>query len=187
MRSLADLVLRAIEDESKKGFFPIIGPTKGQVSMQVVKQVNPPRVLEAGTFVGYSAILMAKHLSPNGKIITLEKDKRLAKMAMANIREAGLEDKIEVVIGDAKKTIKNVESELDILFLDAEKDEYLSYLKLAEPKLKKGSRVIADNVKIFAENMTDFLDYVRNSRNYQSQTFDFGQDAVEVSVRRFDI
>lgn len=67
--------------------------------------------------------------------------------------------------------------------MDAVKEEYLTYLKLAEPKLNPRAAVIADNVKIFADSMADYLGYVRESGLFRNQTFDFGQDAVEVSVK----
>lgn len=179
----ADKILRQIENQAQDAFLPIIGSEKGKVLIHTVKRVKPNRILEVGTLVGYSAILMAKHLPKGGRIITLEIDSQLAKIAQDNIFQAGFEDKVEIIIGDAKKTLKEIKERVDILFLDAVKEEYLTYLKLAEPKLNPRAAVIADNVKIFADSMTDYLEYVRESGLFRSQTFDFGQDAVEVSVK----
>src|SRR3989344_770573 len=124
---------------------------------------NPQRILEIGTLVGYSAILMAKHLSKGAVITTIEIDKQMAGAARKNIKEAGFEEKIELIVGDARREIKKLKGEFDVLFLDAAKEQYLGYLKLAEPFLRKGAIVVADNVKIFKEDMADFLEYVRQS------------------------
>ena len=72
-----------------------------------------------------------------------------------------------------------------MVFLDAAKNEYLDYLKLSESRLKKGGIVVADNVKIFAGQMRNFLDYVRDSGKYRSRFFDAGFDGVEVSEKLF--
>src|SRR3989344_2390919 len=161
----ADEVLENIQKAQKHTFLPIIGKDKGQVLVRIVQSENPQRILEIGTLVGYSAILMAKHLPQGAKIVSIEVDKDSAGQARKNISEAQLEEKI------------------DVLFLDAAKEQYLEYLKLAEPKLKEGAIVVADNVKIFKDDMGDFLEYVRESGRFRSETIDFGQDAVEVAIK----
>lgn len=179
----ADQVLKEIEDQSKKIFLPIIGPQKGQVLAHAIKKAKPKKVLEIGTLVGYSAILMAKYLPKNGIITTIEINPQVAKIASQNFKKSGVSQKIDLKIGNAIKLIFTLKGRFDLLFLDAAKEEYITYLKLAEPKLNPKAVIVADNVKIFAEEMSDFLDYVRKSGNYKSQTFDFGEDAVEVSVK----
>gem|GEM_PF-2992616 len=71
----------------------------------------------------------------------------------------------------------------DLLFLDAAKEEYYGYLKAAEPKLSADAVVVADNVGMFRDRMTVFLDYLRQSGRYRSKTYDFGSDAIEVAQR----
>lgn len=176
-------ILREIEEEAKHQFLPIIGPIKGKVLADVIKKYKPKTILEVGTLIGYSAVLMSQFLLRNGKIISIEIDSNIAKIAKQNFKKAGVDKKIDLKIGDALKVIPELKGPFDMLFLDAEKEEYLDYLKLAEGKLSDHAVVIADNVKIFAESMKDYLDYVRNSDRYQSQTYDFGFDAVEVSIR----
>ncbi len=90
---------------------------------------------------------------------------------------------MEIRVGDAKQLISAVAGPIDLLFLDAAKEEYLAYLKLAEPLLAPKAVVVADNVKRFADAMRDYLEYVRKSGNYESECHDFGFDAVEVSRR----
>ena len=183
-KQVADKVIENIQKAQRHTFLPIIGKDKGQVLVRIVQSENPQRILEIGTLVGYSAILMAKHLPEGAKIVSVEVDKDAAESARENIKEAGLTGKIELIVGDARREIKKLKEKFDVLFLDAAKEQYLEYLKLAEPKLKDGAIVVADNVKIFKDDMADFLEYVRQSGRFRSETIDFGQDAVEVSIKK---
>ena len=184
----ADKVLREIERaaeaQNKPGnvVLPIIGREKGSVLENVIKETKPDAVLEIGTLVGYSSILMAKNMK-KGKIVTIEFNKRNFEAAKLNIERAGFGDKIEVMNGDALKIVPNLKDEFGMAFIDAEKEDYFKYLKAAEPKMAKNAVIVADNAKRFANDMKDFLDYVRKSGNYVSQIRDFGADGVEVSRR----
>lgn len=128
---------------------------------------------------------MAKHLPPHGKIITTEIDEAIAQIATRNIERMELSDRIRVTTGDAKKVIPRLNEKFDLVFIDATKEEYLDYLKLAEDKLRKGGIVVADNAGIFANEMKNYLDYVRRSGKYQSKFYDFPEvkDGVEVSIK----
>lgn len=174
-------ILEEIEEISKNQFLPIIGPVKGQVLAKLITKKRPKKILEVGTLVGYSAMLMAMHV-PKAKIITIEKSPGLAKIAKRNVAKAGLSKRIKVVQGDALEVIPRLRAGFDFIFLDAEKSEYLQYLRLAEIKMNKKCIVIADNVKIFANTLSEYLAYVR--KRYKSRACDFGFDAVEVSVKK---
>ncbi len=163
-------------------FLPIIGRVKGKLLEDTVKKHKPELILEVGTLVGYSAILMARNME-KGKIISLEIDKKAAEIAKENIRKAGLKNKVDIILGDARDTIKKLDKTFDMIFIDAAKKEYFEYLKLLEDKMHKGTIIVADNAKIFSDAMSDYLDYVRNSGKYDSKFYDFGFDGVEVSVR----
>ncbi len=176
-------VLNEIEMEAKEKGLPIIGRAKGKVLAELVKRHGVKTVLEIGTLIGYSALVIASNLKGKAKLITLEINEDVAKRAMENFRKAGLEKKIEVIIGDAKQTIPSLNYNFDMVFIDAEKREYLTYLKLVEPKLKKGAVIVADNVKMFEESVKDFLNYVRNSGKYKSTNIDLGYDAMEISIK----
>ena len=185
VRTDADKVLRDIEILSHSRFLPIIGPVKGKYLAETVRKYNVKKVLEIGALIGYSAILMATNLPEDGKIHTVEINPRSADLAKKNIQKAGFEDKVVIHVGDALDVIPTIDEEFDMVFLDAAKDEYIDYLKLAEPKLKKGGVVFADNVKMFASAMKNFLDYVRNSGKYRSEFIDVGFDGDEISVKLF--
>jgi caffeoyl-CoA O-methyltransferase len=178
-----DGVLRKIEELSKRTFLPIIGPIKGKYLVETIKRFDVEKVLEVGTLIGYSAILMAQTLPKDGKVVTIEINPKSARLAEENVRGAWLVDKIELHIGDALTVIPSINDKFDMVFLDATKDEYLKYLKLSENKLKKGGVVFADNAKMFAHEMRGYLDYIRNSGKYKSDYVDVGFDGVEISKK----
>ena len=179
----ADEVLGLIEKASEKDFLPIIGPLKGKFLADEVRKANPRRVLEVGTLIGYSAILMGKEMDESAEIITIEIHRDEAELAAKNITRAKVPPKIQVINGNALQIIPALIGPFDFAFIDAEKNEYSQYLKLAEDKLRKGAVVFADNAGIFADQMGDYLDYVRNSGKYQSRYIQVGGDGVEISVK----
>jgi predicted O-methyltransferase YrrM len=188
-----DDVLRSIEQEARLGDLPIIGPVRGVLLDEVINEHHPTKILEVGTLVGYSAIRMARLLKKGGRITCVELNPDLAKVAASNFGKAGLADRVEVLVGDAKSVLPRVEESYDMVFLDAVKGEYLQYLRSCERLLHSGSVVVADNVKSHSEEVADYLDYVRNSgrfsSTYREAEADHGHgarnsepDAVEVSV-----
>jgi predicted O-methyltransferase YrrM len=181
--SKADKVLKEIESMTERKFLPIVGPDKGRVLVRVIHEVKPKRVLEVGTLIGYSAILMAKELESDAHLVTIEIHANEAETARENIKRAEVSPSIDVVVGDAIKVIPELAGKFDMVFIDAEKTEYLDYLRLVEQKLHRGSVVVADNAGIFADQMKDYLNYVRSSGRYRSEYLSFGEDGVEVSVK----
>ncbi|MDQ3869875.1 MAG: tRNA (adenine(22)-N(1))-methyltransferase TrmK [Thermoproteota archaeon] len=190
-RSKVSRVLRSLEELAKKEFVPSVGPIKGRIISDVIRKYKAKNILEIGTLHGYSAILMAAALPSDGKVVTIELDKSIADIARKNIADAELSYKIDVRVGNALEVISNLDLEFDLLFLDAAKNEYLKYLKLAEKKsLKEGAIIVADNVEVSKNEMLDYLHYVRTSRIYKSYTIETTleftphiKDAIEVSIK----
>jgi predicted O-methyltransferase YrrM len=186
-------VLRDLEQIAKKQSLPSIGPVKGKILTDIVSKYKPKTILEIGTLHGYSAILMADMLPDDGKLITVEKDTNLFNIAMKNVDDAGLSHIIEVINADGLKGIALLQKQkFDLMFLDAIKSDYLKYLNLAEKNNLLSDRVVvvADNVLLYENEMQDYLQYVRASGRYKSQstetTLEFTKnvkDALEVSVR----
>jgi predicted O-methyltransferase YrrM len=168
---------------TKTKFLPIIGPHKGVVLVEVIRDIKPKRVLEVGTLIGYSAILIAKELDSKAHLVTIEIHPGEAETARQNIKRAKVHPTVDVIEGDALKVIPTLTGKFDMVFIDADKTEYIDYLRLVEDKLHKGSVIIADNAGIFADQMKDYLDYVRSSGKYTSKFIPFGEDGVEVSVK----
>jgi predicted O-methyltransferase YrrM len=181
----ASAVLEKIEALAKtQGGLPILGPRKGKLLADLVRRHKPRHILEVGTLIGYSAILMARELDPGARITCVEISPDNAAKARANFAEAGVADRIDIVVGPGTAVIPKLAGPFDFMFVDAHKDEYLDYLEAAEPKLTKTAVVVADNVGRFKREVGPFLERVRKGGGYTSETHDFGSDAVEVSHRR---
>ena len=121
------------------------GHLQGQVLTMLSKIVRPKAILEVGTFTGYSAICLARGLEENGKLITIELDDELESFAGRYFEKAGLKEKIRQKIGPALKIIPELDETFDLVFLDADKKEYVDYYKLVLGKLRNGGIIIADN------------------------------------------
>jgi len=178
----SDLLLENIRssfnDNSKHSMQ--ISPNEGKLLQIIIKMNNVQKILEIGTFVGYSTIFMAKALGCNGSIYTIEKDKEHAKMAQEHFKEF---KNIHLFTGNAIDIIPNLEpyKYFDMIFIDAQKSLYLDYLLLSEKLLKKGGIVVADNTLLFNtiynqsfsykeswKNMRKFNEYIARSDLYDS-------------------
>lgn len=137
------------------------GHLQGQVLNMISKMIKPDNILEIGTFTGYSAICLAKGLSVNGKLVTIEIDDELENFARKYFKKTELESRIIHLIGSALQIIPSLNTVFDLVFIDGNKREYLAYYNLVFDKLKKGGFIIADNTlwngKIFDAN-TSFID-----------------------------
>jgi predicted O-methyltransferase YrrM len=181
--SRADEVLEEIERAARRRFLPIIGSSRGRVLVEAVRSYMPRRILEVGTLVGYSTILMGRELEEGSEIVTIEYDRDEAEQARANIARAGISASVMVLIGDALEIIPNLEGSFDMVFLDAAKHQYLDYLRLVEDKLRIGGVVVADNVGFMSRPMRGYLGYVRDSGKYESTFHRSGSDGIEISVK----
>ncbi len=186
----ADTVLKEIEAIGERSFIPSIGPVKGKILAETVRKTRPKRILEVGALYGYSAILMAKNSPLGVEIISIENNPEHARITTENIKRAKMEGRIRVVEGDGRTELGKLSGSFDLVFLDAEKTQYLAYLKAAEKNLHKGSVIVADNVGIFKGQMEDYLEYVRNKGPYKSRTVetllefsDNTKDAIEISEK----
>lgn len=110
------------------------------------KLVSPAQILEVGTYTGYSAICLAKGLKTGGKLVTLELNDELRETALSFFKKAGLENSIEIINGDALKIIPELPGPFDLVFIDANKENYSSYFELIVDKVKPGGFILADNV-----------------------------------------
>lgn len=110
------------------------------------KLTSPMQILEVGTYTGYSAICLAKGLKTGGKLITLELNDELRETALSFFKKAGLENSIELINGDALKIIPELPGPFDLVFIDANKENYPAYFELLVDKVKPGGFILADNV-----------------------------------------
>lgn len=122
------------------------GPIVGQLLKMIVQISGAKRILEIGTFTGYSALKMAEALPEDGELITLEMNLRYQKIAEDHFREFDIHKKIKLIKGNAQTSIEKLEGHFDLIFLDADKLRYQFYFEKSLELLKSGGLIIADNV-----------------------------------------
>ena len=136
------------------------GHVQGRVLSMMSHMIRPHRILELGTFTGYSALCLAEGLAPDGKLITIEHNDELEETIRRNFAKSPLSDKIELVIGDAKEILQRSgltgeadptakrsysKAVFDLVFIDADKREYCEYIDLVYPLVPIGGFILADN------------------------------------------
>lgn len=122
------------------------GHLQGRVLSMLSKMIRPINVLEIGTYTGYSALCIAEGLAPEGKIITIDKNEELEVRVQRYFEESGFGPQIELKIGDAIEIIPSLDQRFDLVFIDADKSNYLNYFRLVIDHLQPGGYIIADNV-----------------------------------------
>lgn len=127
------------------------GHVQGKFLELISQVIRPKRILEIGTFTGYSAICLAKGLTDDGVLHTIELRPEDARLSRDNFIKAGMADKIISHAGNALDIIPALNEEWDLVFIDADKPGYSSYFNLVLPKLKKGGIILADNVLFHGE------------------------------------
>ncbi|MFC9718363.1 O-methyltransferase [Micrococcus luteus] len=143
--SVLDQILRsAILD---KGLPSIqVDDDEARILQLLTGLLQPQKCIELGTLFGYSAIHIARGLPPGGKLVSVEQDPDMARVARENICAAGVDDRVEIVIADAAEYLKTIPNKsIDLVFIDADKKNYPKYLKLSYPLLREGGLLIADD------------------------------------------
>ncbi len=157
----------------------MVGRIEGQFLATLVRLRGARRILELGTFTGYSSISMASALPPDGKIITCDVDPEATGIARRYMDESGYGDRIEIRLGPALETIATLEGPFDLVFIDADKPNYKAYYEAVLPLLAENGLVIADNVLwsgrvVEADDddstraIKDFNEHVRNDERVTS-------------------
>lgn len=148
----SDPILDSIQKANKEANLPAIdvAPNQGKLLYLLAKLAGAKRILEIGTLGGYSSIWLGRALPDGGHLVTLELDTNHAKVAEENIRMAGLENKVEVIVGPALDTLPTLKDKgftsFDFIFIDADKPNYPNYLKWALNYSRSGTVIIGDNV-----------------------------------------
>lgn len=130
------------------------GHLQGKLLELISIMIRPERILEIGTFTGYSAICLAKGLKQGGKLITIEINDELSAFSISYFRKAGLESKISQVTGNALEIIPGLNDLFDLVFIDADKRDYCDYFRMVINKVRPGGFILADNV-LWGGQVTD--------------------------------
>lgn len=124
----------------------ISGHFQGRVISMLTKMIKPKNILEIGTYTGYSALCFAEGLTEDGKIITIDINIELEDLVRSYFDKSEYKNKIEYQLGDAAEIIPTLNEKFDIVFIDADKENYAKYYDLVFDKVNKGGYIIADNV-----------------------------------------
>jgi caffeoyl-CoA O-methyltransferase len=158
---LAELAAATHEFSGSWGM--MVGRLEGRFLKTLVAAIGARRVLEVGTFTGYSALSMAEALPPDGELISCELDERHAAMARSFIERSAYRDLISVRVGPALETLRTLEGEFDFVFIDADKVTYRDYYEAALPLLAKRGLIAVDNV-LWSGRVLDDSDDSANTR-----------------------
>lgn len=141
------------------------GHLQGQFLTFLSSMLQPERILEIGTYTGYSAICLARGLKPNGKLITIDVNDELKEMVEQYLSKANVLASCEVLTGDAEKIIPTLNDKFDLVFIDANKEAYSRYYDMVFEKLKVGGYILADNVLWSGNVIKEEKDWDRDTKH----------------------
>ena len=137
----------------------VSGHLQGKFLEFISQMVRPRNILEIGTFTGYSAICLSRGLQPDGKLVTIEINDELTTFAHSFFKKAGVDSKITQLTGKAQEIIPSLKLMFDLVFIDADKREYIDYYNLIIGKVNPGGFIVVDNVlwsgQVLDKNTTD--------------------------------
>ena len=191
--------LKEIEEFARENKVPIVQKETGKFLEVMVTMKKPLRILELGTAVGFSSILMYEASGTNPEIITIERDSKMIELAKKNINKFNLQDKIKILEGDCLEILEKLDEPFDLIFMDAGKGHYNHFLPHCLRLLKDDGVIIADNVlfrgmvasqelvqrrKItIVKRMRTYLDLVTHDENLITSVIPMG-DGIAVTKRR---
>ncbi|HXG20087.1 MAG TPA: class I SAM-dependent methyltransferase [Methylomirabilota bacterium] len=162
------------------------GPDTAGFLNLLIRTMGARRIVEVGTSIGYTALWLGEAArATGGRVIGMEAVEAKYQQALVHIARAGLTDVIEVRLGDAKQIVKDISGPIDLVFLDAWKDDYVTYFDVLLSKLRLGGCIIADNItypESFRETMRRYQAHVRSYPNVRSHLLTIG-NGEEMSVR----
>lgn len=189
-----------IAREAREAFVPVIRKETAAFLKTMVASVKPKRILEVGTAVGYSALLMAQVMPEGAHITTIEKYGPRIPLARENFRQAGMEDQITLIEGDATEILCGLDGVFDFIFMDAAKGQYIHWLPQILALMEPGSVLLTDNVlqdgnivesrfaverrdRTIHSRMREYLYTLKHMDELETSIIPIG-DGVALSVRR---
>lgn len=190
--------LRSLEDYAEEHHVPIIEPEVAQFMKTLLKMHRPKNILEVGTAIGYSALVMAEALDGNCKITTIERRKDMIELAKANLQKTPYKDNIIILDGEAEEILPNIEKMYDFIFIDAAKGQYLEFFRMCTHLLNPGGIILSDNVlfkgmvatdelvvrrkRTIVNRLRTFLQYINEIDGYTSSVIPIG-DGMALTYR----
>ena len=191
-------LLQKLEAFAEENRVPIVQPEVGQLLRILLRLQKPRSVLEVGTAIGYSAILMAECLRGDWSITTLERNFEVIPTAQENIEKAGFAEHIKIIPGDALLTFPHLSRNYDFIFLDASKGHYMEFFKHSATLLKPGGMIVSDNVlyqgmvaedslvkrrkRTIVNRLREYLEHISNTAGYITSVIPLG-DGVALTFK----
>lgn len=176
---------------------PILRESEVHLFEELIGLYRPQRVLEIGTAIGYSTLLLARHLGPDGTVTSVELDEGRHEMAKYYVEKSPYADRVELCLGDAEAVIDTLSGPFDLVFLDGPKGQYLRQLEALLPKLAPGAVILADNVlfrgyvrgdkeaprryKTIVKRLREYLTFVEDRRRFNTTIYSLG-DGMSVTI-----
>lgn len=189
-------VLQEMREYAKAYKVPIISPSGGALLSKMVASRSPVSILEIGTAIGYSTLLMAQSMPAVGQIVTMEQDAARISMAQDFFKKAGVSDRVEIIPGDAGCELTLLSGKFDFVFIDAAKGQYLDYLNKVMDKLTENAVIVADNVlfrgmvlsgeeppkryRTIVRRLREYIDFVNHDTRFTSMIMKQG-DGLAIS------
>lgn len=191
--------LSEIEIYAKQNKVPIVEPEVAQLLKVLVRMNKPRSILEIGTAIGYSSLVMASCMKADGEILTIERNRDMINLANKNIEKSIYKDNITVIEGEAGEVLEELQGSFDLIFLDAAKGHYKDMFFKIIDKLKLGGIIVSDNIlfkgmvatddlvvrrkKTIVTRMRDYLDYISNEESLETTVIPIG-DGVAISYKK---
>lgn len=190
-----DELLKVMEDYAIQRQVPVVSPEAAVLLAATVSARRPHAVLEIGTAIGYSTLIIAGHTPPSARVTTIEIDPAWAEVAADFIDQSGLTERIDLRVGDAADIVPTLSATYDLVFLDAAKGQYLNHLLAIMDKLAPGAVIIADNVffhgwvrggrpprrlRTMIQRLKDYLSFVTTDPRFTTTVFPLG-DGIAIS------
>ncbi len=155
------------------------------ISMLVISK-KAQHIVEIGAGVGYATLWLAYAASiTGGKVVSCEVDEAKAAETQANLEKANLSQYVELLVGDARETLRNREGTVEFVFIDGEPGQYETYFDVVYKRLDIGGMIVADDVVTLENELSDYSSYVQNHPNLESTTIPLGE-GLEVTVRTME-
>jgi predicted O-methyltransferase YrrM len=187
-----------IEKYAHENHVPIIEPEVAQLIKVLLKKNKPKKILEVGTAIGYSALIMAESTSEDTIITTIERNEEMISLANENIKKTPFKDRINIILGDAQDILPQLSDTYDFIFLDGAKGQYLEFFKYCSKYLNPGGIIMSDNVlfkgmvasdelvirrkKTIVKRLREFLEYINNIEGFVSCVIPIG-DGVALTYK----
>lgn len=191
-------LLRDLELYAEENSVPIIHKEVADLLRVILKLKRPKKILELGCAIGYSSLFFADVLDGDVEIVTTERNPIMLERAQDNIKKAGMDDRIKILVGDAEETLKDLEGTFDMIFIDAAKGHYKMFFDMLIGKLNHGGIVISDNIlykgmiasddyvvrrkKTIVKRMRTYLDYICDLEGISTSLIPIG-DGLAISYK----